>query len=138
MLQFCCGTGDCNAAAPGTRQVATVDEARTMGLQGFTASTSLVFDNMTMLASEKNGKRSFGDMGLEVHWEDARTPLASSQLAKHRSNSPSHVAKRQGDGCTYTESRQFTKAGRQQRASTTNNCNVEGGCSIAIDTSKYP
>lgn len=137
MLQFCCGTGDCNAASPGTREVASVDEARAFALQGGTASTSLVFTNLTQLAEEK--KRSFGDMGLEVHVEDVkRTPLSMSGLAKQRrSSNPNEIVRRQGENCKYTETRQVTKAGRQQRVSTTNNCNVEGGCTITIESSKF-
>lgn len=124
MLQYCCGTGNCDEASP----VSTAAEARTMSLQGFTAIASLQFDNMTSFAqpSKRSGKRSFDDIGVEVHWEDARVPMASSQLAKY--------TKRQGDSCSYAQTQKYTKGGPQQRVSTTQNCNTEGGCSIAIDT----
>ena len=131
MLQYCCGTGDCDAASPAT----SVAEANARQLQGFSSIVSLGIENMT--AEADVGKRDFD--GVEISWSK-RSPSSMSQQARNAAAKEKtaveapKVEKR--DECkTYTENRRYTKGEGQAKVSPTQNCNSNDGCRITIENS---
>lgn len=146
MLQFCCGSGDCDEAGVADNMA----QARVLALQGGTASTSL-----GSFALSGTGKRDVAD-GLSMQWAP-REPSSPSQLAKRKAQqlsdieenriarertaamSPAQAQPKQRSlakrSCsTYTEDEQYTERGEQRRVSNDIQCS-DGDCTILIQSS---
>jgi hypothetical protein len=146
VLQFCCGSGDCDAAEPST----TMAQARVVALQGGTSSTSLG----AFAALNGTGKRDIGE-GITMEWAP-REPSSPSQLAKRKlkqlsdlaeneiarertaAMSPKSPTKRslaKRSCSSYTEDEQFTERGEQRRVSQNQQCAGDDTCTVVIQTS---
>ncbi|KAM0718468.1 hypothetical protein Q7P37_005538 [Cladosporium fusiforme] len=114
-LQFCCGTGDCDAAMPSS----SMAQARSLGMQGATASTQLVYksenDNST------SGTKDLGN-GASLRW------------AKRNSSPPAQLSKKKRDCDSYSEERKYTERGEQQRVSPTQSCTSNNGCDLEVSS----
>lgn len=114
MLQYCCGTGDCEAAAP----AASVADAHYQMMHGNTSAVSLKVGNLV----GESGKRSIEDFG-DISWKRSDHHVAKDTLEERAK-------------CTFhPTSGRTTEGGRQVKASGTNVCNNPGGCSIRVDAS---
>lgn len=118
MLQYCCGQGDCDAAAP----AASIAEAHTQALQGNTTVVSLKFDNLA--ARGESGSHNIEGIG-EVTWK------RSDHATARRSEVP-NLLPRQSDCKFIPTSDRITEGGRQVKATQTQICNSPGGCSQTI------
>lgn len=146
MLQFCCGTGDCDAAEP---SVSTA-QARVRALQGRTASTSLG----SFASLKGTGKRDLGE-GITMEWAP-REPSSPSQLAKRKlqyenglaeneiarertanmsPKSPPRRSLAKRSCSSYTEIEQYTERGEQRRVSDNQQCAGDDICTVIIQTS---
>lgn len=130
MLQYCCGTEDCDAASPAS----SVAEAHSRQVQGLSSIVSLKVDNMT--ADEPVGKRDFD--GVEISWSK-RSPSSMSQQARDaaaKDETAVEAPKVEKRDCKkYTENNRYTKGGEQIKVSPTQNCNSNAGCRIDIQNS---
>ena len=119
MLQYCCGSGDCDAAAP-ARSVA---EAHSEVLRGNTTIVSLAVGNLELLGN--SGKRSIEGVG-EINWK--RSDHAYTKRAEVEVGAPKLVPR---DCVFHPTSDKVTQGGQQVKASDTQTCNTQGGCSQA-------
>lgn len=131
MLQYCCGQGDCDAAAP----AASIADAHSQALQGNTTVVSLKFGDVTGLG--ESGKRSIEGLG-EVTWQRSdhaysrRADGIESETEPERPQTLSRSLHQKRD-CTFRPtSDRVTEGGRQVKASDTQICNSPNGCSLMI------
>jgi hypothetical protein len=143
VLQFCCGSGDCDDAGVADNMA----QARVIALQAGTASTSL-----GSFALEGAGKRDVAD-GIQMQWAP-REPSSPSQLAKRKAQQVNDIAENKiarertaaispaqpkerslsKRSCsTYTEEEHYTERGEQRRVSNDVQCS-NGDCAILIQT----
>jgi hypothetical protein len=138
MLQFCCGSGDCEAASPAR----SVRDARLQARSGNTTMVSLMLGSMESLG--ESGKRSIEGVG-EIGWRhtpaeespvalDAETP-APAEAATVSPKIQAPAAERRaaddvgGDCVFHPAGGKVTEGYKQYKASDTNTCNTSGGCS---------
>lgn len=125
MLQFCCGTGDCDAASP----AATIEEARAQALVGKTAYVNIGGGSV---GKRDSGKETIEGVG-EVSWK--RSDYAYSKREEISKpvevTSPKLDRRADGDCIFHPTSDLVTEGGQQVKASDTNVCNTQGGCAIA-------
>nr|POE56428.1 hypothetical protein CFP56_33400 [Quercus suber] len=100
MIQYCCGTGDCNTATP----AASIDDAHSQAAIGTTTTVSLAFKGLGA-----SGRRSVDGIG-KVSWKRLNHTRALDSESVHN--------KLQRRDCTFhPTSDRMTTAGQQVRAS---------------------
>lgn len=126
ILQYCCGTGDCDAASP-ARSMA---DAKAQAMMGNTTFVNL--DLSSMFAASDTGTQDIDGIG-QASWK--RSDHAYSR--REDINKPSEIFKsplHRRDCAFHPTSDRITEGGRQARATPSQECNTPGGCSISVAT----
>lgn len=116
MLQYCCGSGDCDAARP----AASIEDAHYQMLHGNTSSVSLMIENL----SGPSGKSSIEGIG-EIAWERVDHRSSENEFERRTQDAPGK--------CTFSPSTgKVREGGRQTRITSNTVCNSGGSCSDTV------